>query len=34
MRHHAINQLGLSSGAVAVRMTRLKQQFSQRYLEP
>jgi RNA polymerase sigma-70 factor (ECF subfamily) len=26
--------LGLSTGAVAVRMTRLKQLFSQRYLEP
>lgn len=26
--------LGLSMGAVAVRMTRLKQHFSQRYLEP
>lgn len=33
-REQIAEVLGLSTGAVAVRMTRLKQQFSQRYLEP
>jgi RNA polymerase sigma-70 factor, ECF subfamily len=33
-REEIAEVLGLSSGAVAVRMTRLRQQFSQRYLEP
>jgi RNA polymerase sigma-70 factor (ECF subfamily) len=33
-REQIAEVLGLSIGAIAVRMTRLKQQFSQRYLEP